>query len=166
MKYHLSGKGFTLPEVLIVLAIIAILTSFAIPVFEGFSDDGKIEELKADLMKIAASQENYYSVRGTYATKLEDLESFGYSPADNAKKNFFTGVRIDKDLGMQYWVAGNYDLSSGSGSYAECWIYLGENLKTGEQDPFVRLYNEAKNESKVLTCNFCPDLDDVCKRSE
>ncbi|HPM47681.1 MAG TPA: prepilin-type N-terminal cleavage/methylation domain-containing protein [bacterium] len=166
MRNSFRKKGFTLPEVLIVLAIISILAFVSIPIFQGFADNGKIQELKADLIKLATSQENYYSAKGRFASRIEDLEKFGYVPPVNNKKSFFTGVIIDEDLGMKYWVAGNYKITTKATAYAECWVYLGENIKTGEDDPFVNLYNENKSESRELTCAFCPKIKNVCKYGE
>lgn len=69
--------AFTLIEMMIVMAIIAILTSMAAPRFNIFLLEGRLEEAKPYLMSIAAKEKAYFRRHGTYlpGTAENALES-------------------------------------------------------------------------------------------
>jgi type IV pilus assembly protein PilA len=64
---HLARKrGFTLIELMIVVAIIGILAAIALPNFNRFQLRSKVAEAKANLAAIRTAQEGYYSEFDTY----------------------------------------------------------------------------------------------------
>lgn len=158
-------SGHTLIELLVTLAIVSILVLVAIPLFTGYTEDSKIDELKATLLKAASAQENYFSATGQYAALPEMLANYGYPTPPNDKMKLFTGIHFTSRTGMTYWVAGNYDVNPDvKNTYNECWLYVGVVMGTGGSDNFMRLHKETGNESKdISTCSYCPTLDQVCK---
>ncbi len=62
--------GFTLIELMIVVAIIGILAAIAVPNFLRFQAKAKQSEAKANLGGIYVAQISYYSVNNTYGTFL------------------------------------------------------------------------------------------------
>lgn len=72
-----SRKGFTLVELLIVVAIIGILAAIAIPQFSSYRKKSYCARLKSDLANLAISQEAYYYDYDVYlaATKNGDNSS-------------------------------------------------------------------------------------------
>ena len=65
-----NNKGFTLAELLIVIAIIAILIAIAIPVFAGQLDNARI-------------QTDHANIRSAYAmAQVANLEGFVYTGTD------------------------------------------------------------------------------------
>jgi type IV pilus assembly protein PilA len=56
-----SKKGFTLIELLIVVVIIGILASIAIPRFSSTKEKGYLAQMKVDLKAVAVSEEAYAS---------------------------------------------------------------------------------------------------------
>ena len=158
-------SGHTLVELLVVLAIISILAVVAIPIFDGYAEDGRIDELKATLLKAAAAQEKYFASKGMYAAVKGDLDSFGFPDPVNDKMKLYTGVIFQQNVGMTYWVAGNYDVNPDvSDTYNECWAYFGSVIGTGSSDNFMRLHQETGNNSTDISgCSNCPVLDLVCK---
>jgi len=86
----MNKKGFTLAELLIVVAIIAVLVAIAIPVFSA----------QLDKSKLAADTAN---VRSAYAEVVADALSNGDTPAistgliDGAKLNKGTTVTLTSD---------------------------------------------------------------------
>jgi type IV pilus assembly protein PilA len=60
------GKGFTLIELMIVVAIIGILAAIAIPNFVKFQCRSKQSEAKTNLKAMYVSQESYYGEYDTF----------------------------------------------------------------------------------------------------
>jgi type IV pilus assembly protein PilA len=77
-KFHNRKGGFTLIELMIVVAIIGILAAIAIPNFLRFQLKAKSSEGKTNLAAIRTAEESYYSEFGIYV-------SAGASPAAAGK---------------------------------------------------------------------------------
>lgn len=66
-------RGFTLIELLIVVVIIGILASIAIPKFASVRDRAYLSAVRADLRNLANLQDVYYNEHYTYSTNAADL---------------------------------------------------------------------------------------------
>ncbi len=117
-------KGHTLIELMVVLAIISVLVVAAIPLFDSYMEQTRIDELKATILKAAASQEKYFAATGKYSASAIDLQKYDYPPVTDTKMKLFTGVRINDGRGMTFWVNGSYDLGKAE---RECWVYIGSS---------------------------------------
>lgn len=73
----LKLSGFTLIELMITVAILAIIAAVAIPSYNSYVDRGKRAEARTALLDIAARQERYYSNNRKYAANLNDLNMSG-----------------------------------------------------------------------------------------
>lgn len=73
-------RGFTLIELMVVLAIVALLAAMAIPSYSRYTYRARRAEGQALLMHIANAQERYYAVQHRYG----DLVAIGYSSAVTA----------------------------------------------------------------------------------
>jgi general secretion pathway protein G len=81
MKYYLNksslrGKyiiGFTLVELLVVLAILALLLTLAVPRYFTSIERAKDATLKHDLNTLREGVDKYYADNGQYPKSLEDL---------------------------------------------------------------------------------------------
>ena len=62
----LNQKGFTLIELVIVLAVIGILSTFMVPKFTAIQDRAKEQSLKTVARSIQIALETYYLSEGTY----------------------------------------------------------------------------------------------------
>lgn len=56
----LGKKSFTIIELLIVIAVIAILVGIALPRFRGMQEEGKIAQAKGELRTLQTAVESYY----------------------------------------------------------------------------------------------------------
>ena len=67
-KFHTRKGGFTLIELMIVVAIIGILAAIAIPNFLRFQLKAKTSEGKTNLAAIRTAEESYYAEFGIYVS--------------------------------------------------------------------------------------------------
>ena len=68
-----AQKGFTLIEIMIVVAIIAILAAVAIPNFISYRKTSQANACVANMKSIIAAEEAYAMKKGDYTTTLSDL---------------------------------------------------------------------------------------------
>lgn len=66
-------QGFSLLEILIVLAIVAILTLAGYPSYQYYLSKSKRHQAKSALIQLAARMEVYHSVNGTYKDANENV---------------------------------------------------------------------------------------------
>ena len=72
----IKNQGFTLSEVMIVIAVLAILSAIAVPSFAAFSRKGALNKARAALVENAHFMEQYYAQRKTFketSTSWPDL---------------------------------------------------------------------------------------------
>lgn len=90
-----SNRGFTLIEVMIVVAIIGILAAIAYPSYDEYVKRGNRTEGQAFLSDVAARQERYFSQNNAYITAIADIDKLGLSnrksPTDKYRINVASG---------------------------------------------------------------------------
>lgn len=65
---RVSGRrGFTLTEIMIVIAILGVLASIAIPMYSSYVEDSRQVEAKSNLQQIRVLEEQFMADRGKYA---------------------------------------------------------------------------------------------------
>jgi prepilin-type N-terminal cleavage/methylation domain-containing protein len=68
-----AREGFTILELLIVIAVIAILVGIALPRFKGMRDEGNIARAKGELKSLQTALESYRVRTSAYPTALSNL---------------------------------------------------------------------------------------------
>ena len=81
-----NEKGFTLIELMIVIAIIGILAAIAIPQFSAYRKRSYNAAAQADLRNACTAQEAYFVDNATYATAAGTLAGATYG--------FFTSGKV------------------------------------------------------------------------
>lgn len=81
--YMKKNKGFTLIEVMIVVAIIGILAAIAYPSYDEYVKRGNRAEGQAFLNEVAARQERYFSQNNAYVTSVDDISKLGLSKSSS-----------------------------------------------------------------------------------
>ena len=123
MRASPSNKGgFTLLELLIVVAIAAILVTLAVPSFQKSSLKAREAALKQNLFTVRAIIDQFYADRGSYPATLEELVTEQYIrtiPMDPFTKSASTWEEVleEKDEEDDS-PAGIFDIHSGSDQIA------------------------------------------------
>lgn len=101
MKAGKQGKGFTLIELMIVVAIIAIIATFAYPSYQESVRKGYRSEGKAKLLEVSQqlercyTQENKYGGASCIYKNGDKVYSGETGKADDAKFEIVVGVTND-----------------------------------------------------------------------
>lgn len=111
-------SGFTLIEMVIVISVIAILMSMAVPTLSGVKNRANLTVVKSDLHNIMSSLELYYMKNYKYP------DSSDTSNTINKIKDDFADLNIKED-GTAY----NYETDSGTDAQKYLVSYQDENSK-------------------------------------
>ena len=76
-----SRRGFTLVELLIVVVILGILASIAIPKFKNTKEKSYIAAMKSDLRNLSVAEEGFFYDSSFYTANTAELTLLrGYNP--------------------------------------------------------------------------------------
>ena len=89
MLKRLRSRGFTLIELMIVVAIIGILAAIAIPNFIRFQARSKQGEAKANLKALFTSERSMFQEKDRYFTAVHDM---GFSPERGNRYAYSVGT--------------------------------------------------------------------------
>jgi prepilin-type N-terminal cleavage/methylation domain-containing protein len=111
-------RGFTLIEILVVVLVIGILATIAIPRYSRMRDRAFIVAMKSDLRNLATSEESYYYDYGVYTTTPVASASFRASSSVTITMGEATGAG---------WSASAQHAQSAF----QCFIYYGSVAPIG-----------------------------------
>jgi prepilin-type N-terminal cleavage/methylation domain-containing protein len=74
--------GFTLTEILLVIAIIGILAVIGIPQFIRYRSQAVDAQLKSDLRNAAVAVESYFTKKSVYPASIEEVDGYGFKPTE------------------------------------------------------------------------------------
>ena len=102
----IKSKGFTLIELMIVVAIVGILAAVAYPSYQRYVQDSRRSDARANLVQLAQFMERYYTANGRYVDGGGNAPAlpFTESPRDGNDKYY--------DLQLQGVNAQNYTLTA------------------------------------------------------
>ena len=146
MQRKNKQKGFTLLELLIVLAIVGILTGIALPMYQNYMVKAKRADAKAALSELSVWMERQYTAKGCYSKDCANNDSptlpFTATPKSGAANynltvtvtgtspSFGTGFTLtatptdkqkDSLCGALSLTNTGAKTISGTGTVAECW---------------------------------------------
>jgi len=106
-----DSKGFTLIELMIVIAIIGILAAIAIPQFSSYRTRSFNSAAQSDLRNAATAQEAYFVDNSTYCIPEASLTGATYRLFLSENVTFDIVAASDESYSMKTWH------SSGDGSF-------------------------------------------------
>ena len=111
-------RGFTLIELLIVVVIIGILATIAIPKFSAMRTKAYVATVTSDLKNVATQQEIYLSTLYSYASTVSDMDVT--ITAD-------VTITINEATGTGWAATGTHSGLAGQ----QCGIYIGSAASSG-----------------------------------
>ena len=124
-----SNRGFTLLEIIVVVAIIAILAAYIAPKVAGRVDDARISKAKSDIRVLESSLELYKLDNFVYPSTEQGLDALVNRPSGDTARNWREGGYIKK-LTKDPW--GNDYRYQFPGSNGEFDVYsLGADAAVG-----------------------------------
>jgi general secretion pathway protein G len=82
-----GNDGFSLVEMLVVLAIIALITTLVAPQILGYLGSARADAAQAQIRNISSALELYYIDNGAYPTNEDGLPSLAAAPASATRWN-------------------------------------------------------------------------------
>jgi general secretion pathway protein G len=127
MKIKRKKNGFTLIEILVVLAIIATLLSLVTPRYFDSISRSKEKILKNDLIVMREAIDKFYSDKNAYPDSLEDLVQYNYlraipiDPITDSTITWLLSPPLDIEMkGAVYDIhSGSQDVASDGSQYAD-----------------------------------------------
>ena len=92
-----SEQGLTLIEMIVVLAIIALIAALIVPNIIGRPDQARVTVAQSDLRSVAAALKMYRLDNGDYPSTAQGLQALVTKPSgDPAPANWASGGYLDK----------------------------------------------------------------------
>ena len=145
LKFCKKSKGFTLVELVIVIAIVIILSVISVPIYRGYIDKSKMAEGYALLGTVLSAQKAYYAEYGNFYrdprpanTGRNDTNYSNYEPVlgiDARGNKFFSSIFLG-------WGGNSPDIKLGFFAV----VFMPEGLVAGKSRLALRYdVNEASN---------------------
>jgi len=110
---HAGQRGFTLIELMIVVAIIAIFAAIAYPSYQRAILKSRRADAKTALLDLASRQERFFTTHNAYGTKPSQLGYLGET------------FPVDVQVGDRAYYKLNVTVNNAAGTYGASAVPLG-----------------------------------------
>jgi prepilin-type N-terminal cleavage/methylation domain-containing protein len=88
-----NRRGFTIIELLVVVVIVGLLATIAVPKFASTKDKSKMASVRSDLRNVLTAQEAYFADNNAFGTlnQIQATGSFLLSPGNTGSVNVASG---------------------------------------------------------------------------
>lgn len=96
---HNRRSGFSLIELMVVMAVIAVLVSIAMPRYQGSVENAKLVALKSNLHQLRLAIDRYHDDKASFPASLEVLAEQHYLrevPVDPITESAKTWVLVEE----------------------------------------------------------------------
>ena len=87
-KRLFKETGFTLVEILVVIAVIGLLVAIAIPQFMIYRSEAIDAQMKSDLRNVSIAVEAYYAKQSTFPASLAETVGYGFQTTAGVTVSF------------------------------------------------------------------------------
>ena len=98
-----AHQGFTLIEMMIVVAIVAILTAIAVPNYTRYVERGRRAEARELMMRVASAEERYYTNFNRYTADITSAAPVGLG-LPNLRSEHYTVAVVLGATNQQYTI--------------------------------------------------------------
>jgi type IV pilus assembly protein PilE len=90
----IQSRGFSLVELLVAIAIVAILASIALPRYDEVVNRARRADAKAFLMQLSSDQEAFYAQNFSYANSITAAGQLDYADALSPESHYTAVLNV------------------------------------------------------------------------
>lgn len=133
----MKNAGLTLVELMVVVAVLAILSAIAYPLYTELTQQARRADAKVALENIVLAQERFYAINGSYTASLSSLQVSADIQGGSSDEGYYDITLVFNSGNDQTFTATAQPDTSGSQANDGCSTFtidhLGAKASTGSE---------------------------------